>query len=78
MNPHPVHHGSAVLHHFTAGHKQQLEIHESAEGEARGRRGEFLTTETQRTQSFGNGLNFRTRILSNFLLPRCPLRLCGK
>jgi len=33
MNPHPVHHGSAVLHHFTAGHKQQLEIRGERQGE---------------------------------------------
>jgi len=128
MNPHPVHHGSAVLHHFTAGHKQQLEnrswraqrgrraqrrlwhhkdtentefrnrtkifghgfsdfliplclcgkkiplcvlLWKGAKGEEEDSEKNCGTTKTQRTPSFGIGLNLRTRIFSDFLIPPC-------
>ncbi len=54
MNPHPVHHGSAVLHHFTAGHKQQLEIRGERQGEGRGRREELSHHKDTENTEFRN------------------------
>jgi hypothetical protein len=73
MNPHPVHHGSAVLHHFTAGHKQQLENRPLG----RAQRGIFYHKDTENTE-FRNRIKIFRHGFSDFLIPPCSLCLCGK